>query len=221
MHRCQHARSPCDAAEQSSKSAASSHDVLRLAAPTVSSHGAGEIALSHRSRLSERPVKGDVWGAAATSIPIGRVCLAKAGARQASAQKEGSRRERQVEGSPRLESLAAEAARGSDPRVSGSGARFPLQRRLPKETAALQPDLMSRRHPLIVDLSFQSALERSNETESHVTLPILMLSARADRSVRQFSKRKLLPLGLTLLRLGLLRGLLRLLRLLRHVTLRK
>jgi hypothetical protein len=54
-----------------------------------------------------------------------------------------------------------------------------LQLRFREETAALQPDLMSRRHPLVVDLSFQSTLERSNETESHVTLPVFTPSRRA------------------------------------------
>jgi hypothetical protein len=78
--------------------------------------------------------------------------------------------------------------RGSDPRPSGSEPCFLLQLRPPKETATLQPDLMSRRHPLVVDLSFQSALERSNETESHVTLPVLSLSAVRRRLRTDYSK---------------------------------
>ena len=78
--------------------------------------------------------------------------------------------------------------RGSDPRPSGSEICFLLQLRFRKETAALQPDLMSRRHPLVVDLSFQSALERSNETESHVTLPAFTLSASCRRLRADYSR---------------------------------
>src|SRR6478736_894537 len=96
-------------------------------------------------------------------------------------KKRGSRRGRQAWGAPRLVRACDGRCGEATHNLWEAIACFLLQLRFPKKTAALQPDLMSRRHPLVVDLSFQSTLERSNETESHVTLPAFMLSARRRR----------------------------------------
>lgn len=96
----------------------------------LASHDAGRALVIATFR--RRPVERDV-GAAATSIPVGESAALAREADRRPPKKEGSRRERQAWGSPRLESLAAEAA-GKRPAI------FRKRRPLPFATAPPEGD---------------------------------------------------------------------------------